>query len=287
MRNDYGIPPWLYDTIDHNNKKYSPGSSDYTTTGLLKPARIYALEKLHREEIDGDISDNFASFFGTSVHDSIEDALQGDPRYIVEERFYRNIEVRGKLYTIGGQIDLYDKETKTLSDHKYTSISKLKFSDMHEYETQLAINRWLLLGWGLEVEKCKINLFIKDWRASERKKDPDYPKIPFVEVDFPLWPNENVENFIRQSVYEKETALQGFHAPCTPEERWARPAKWALMKKGVKRAVKLFDSEEEALAAVPDGKYTVVHRPGEDIRCDNYCDVNQFCDYYINKDRMF
>jgi len=287
MRNDYGIPQWLYDTIDHSNKKYSPGSSDYTTTGLLKPARIYALEKLHREEIDGDISDNFASFFGTSVHDSIEGALKSDSRYIVEERFYRDIEVDGKVFKVGGQIDLFDKEIETLSDHKYTSVNKLKFSDMHEYETQLAINRWLLLGWGLEVKKCKINLFIKDWRASERKKNPDYPKIPFVEVDFPLWPNENVENFIRQSIHEKESALRGFHAPCTPEERWSRPAKWALVKKGVKRAVKLFDSEEEARAAVPDNKHAVEHRPGEDIRCDNYCDVNQFCDYYINKNRVF
>ena len=34
---------------------------------------------------------------------------------------------------------------------------------------------------------------------------------------------------------------------CSEAERWARPAKYAVMKKGRKRAVKLHDDELEAL----------------------------------------
>ena len=286
MNNKYNIPEWLVDTIQWSRDNYSPGESDYTTTSLLRPARIYALSKLHKDEIEEDVSDNFASFFGDCVHTAMESALIDNDRYIVEERFYRHIEVGGKQFKIGGQIDLYDKETKVLSDHKFTSVMKLMMGDKEEYEQQLAINRWLLMGYGYEVEECKINLFLKDWRTGEAKKNPDYPKVPFVELDFPLWPKENVENFILVSFHEKELALKGFHTHCTEEERWARPSKWALMKKGQKRAVKLYDNEEEANNNVGKGMY-VEHRPGEDIRCDSYCSVNKFCDYYINKDKIF
>jgi len=286
MKNKHNLPQWLYETILWSRANYSAGLSNYTTTSLLKPTRIYALEKIHKEEIEEDVSDSFASFFGDSIHTAMESALKDNPRYIVEQRFYRQIEVDGKVFTIGGQIDLYDSELKTLSDHKFTSIMKLLMGEKKEYETQLAINRWLLRGASYEVDSVKINLFIKDWRKGESKKNPNYPDIPFVELEFPLWPDSNVEDFLVNSVREKEFALQGHHAPCTPEERWSRPTKWALMKNGQKRAVKLFDSEQAAVSAVGNGMYVEV-RPGEDIRCDSYCQVNQFCDYYINKSNVF
>ena len=286
MNNKYNIPEWLKTTIEWSRNNYTPGESDYTTTSLLKPARIYALEKLHRDEVEEEVSDNFASFFGDCIHSACESALIENPRYIVEERFYRLIEVDGRMFKVGGQIDLYDKEIKELSDHKFTSVAKLMFSDKADYESQLAINRWLLRGWGLDVDTCKINLFLKDWRKGESKKNPEYPPIPFVELSFPLWQDVTVEDFIRQQIHEKESALRGFHTTCTEEERWTRPTKWALMKKGAKRAVKLYDTEEGATDAAGKGMF-VEFRPGEDIRCDSYCPVNQFCDYYINKSRIF
>jgi hypothetical protein len=286
MNNKYNIPEWLKTTIEWSRSNYTPGSSDYTTTSLLKPARIYALEKLHRDEVEEEVSDNFASFFGDCIHTACESALIENDRYIVEERFYRLIEVDGRMFKVGGQIDLYDKEIKELSDHKFTSVAKLMFGDKADYESQLAINRWLLRGWGLDVDSCKINLFLKDWRKGESKKNPEYPPIPFVELSFPLWQDVTVEDFIRQQIHEKESALRGFHTTCTEEERWTRPTKWALMKKGAKRAVKLYDTEEGATDAAGKGMF-VEYRPGEDIRCDSYCPVNQFCDYYINKSRIF
>jgi len=286
MNNKYNIPEWLKSVIEWSRNNYTPGQSDYTTTSLLKPARIYALEKLHKDEIEEEVSDNFASFFGDCIHSACESALIENDRYIVEERFYRLIEVDGKVFKIGGQIDLYDRREAELSDHKFTSVAKLMFGDKDDYESQLAINRWLLRGKGYEVNSLKINLFLKDWRKGESKKNPDYPDIPFVELSFPLWQDVTVEDFIRQQIHEKESALRGFHTTCTEEERWTRPTKWALMKKGQKRAVKLYDNEAEATDAVGKGQY-VEFRPGEDIRCDSYCPVNQFCDYYINKSRIF
>ena len=66
---------------------------------------------------------------------------------------------------------------------------------------------------------------------------------------------------------------------CTPEERWLRPTKYAVMKKGRKRAIKLHDNETEAHGhAETLGKDHLVElRKGEAGRCEKYCPVALFC----------
>jgi hypothetical protein len=64
------------------------------------------------------------------------------------------------------------------------------------------------------------------------------------------------------------------------------------MKEGRKSAVKLYDNQEDALAAVKElgdsiglnpGHY-VEHRPGNYIRCaGNYCLVAQFCKQWADE----
>ena len=46
-------------------------------------------------------------------------------------------------------------------------------------------------------------------------------------------------------------------------------------------AKRVFDSEEEAdeLAATDD-KFIVEYRPATAMRCENFCDVSDFCDQY-------
>ena len=64
-----------------------------------------------------------------------------------------------------------------------------------------------------------------------------------------------------------------------------KPSKWALMKDGRKSAVKLFDSETEAMLykqTAKDGDALFIdHRKGEFTRCEgNFCGVAEFCDQY-------
>ena len=63
---------------------------------------------------------------------------------------------------------------------------------------------------------------------------------------------------------------------CSPEERWVRPDIFAVFKPGGKRAVRLFDSEAEALAFAENsgGGLYVQKRPGSSIRCEVYCPVS-------------
>jgi hypothetical protein len=52
-------------------------------------------------------------------------------------------------------------------------------------------------------------------------------------------------------------------------------SKFALMKPGAKRAVRVADREED-LGEAGEG-YEIVERKGEAKRCTMYCDVSAFC----------
>ena len=69
--------------------------------------------------------------------------------------------------------------------------------------------------------------------------------------------------------------------PCSPEERWERPSEFAVMKAGLKRAVRKFDSRQEA-DAFAGGKgsgHFVETRPGESVRCQDWCACSGFCNF--------
>ena len=67
--------------------------------------------------------------------------------------------------------------------------------------------------------------------------------------------------------------------PCTDEERWLRPSKWAIKKKGRKRALKLHDTEREAQDHIDSlgAGHEIEYRKGEAVRCMKYCPVAAFC----------
>jgi hypothetical protein len=71
---------------------------------------------------------------------------------------------------------------------------------------------------------------------------------------------------------------------CSPEERWEKPAVWAVKKKNRKSAIRLFASPDEAHEygrRFVEG-YFLEHRPGDAVRCSKYCSVANFCDQWRN-----
>ena len=70
---------------------------------------------------------------------------------------------------------------------------------------------------------------------------------------------------------------------CTPEEQWAKPDTWAVKKKNVKRALRVYETEQEAIDHVnkEDVNLIIEHRKGELTRCQgNYCGVSEFCEQF-------
>ncbi len=99
----------------------------------------------------------------------------------------------------------------------------------------------------------------------------------------PLWGYEKAEAFCRERVRLHAMAQSGNGAlpECTAEERWEKSPKWAVMKKGRKRALRLYDTEAEAQKHAQSEKLChVEHRPGESVRCQSYCNAAPYCDQW-------
>lgn len=254
------------------NDRYDGGTSDFSTTGLLKPARIAELSRQHREEMSEDASDRIWALFGQVVHTIIERAATNE---LVEKRLF--MEIAGK--TVSGQIDLYQGDT--LWDWKTTSIYSGKDGPKEEWTQQGNINRLLCAENGIEVKLIQFVALYRDWSkmAAERKGE-EYPQSQIEIFDLPLWPLEKTRRFVEERIAAHEAAK--IELPlCTDEERWMKPEKWALMKKGQKRAVKLYDGQEWAEVALKNTnepqKHRIEHRPGEQTRCLFYCPVSAYC----------
>jgi hypothetical protein len=137
------------------------------------------------------------------------------------------------------------------------------------------------------VNQCRFIALLKDHSKTDAMREKDYPKDPVYIYEFPVTPQGLFKTglFLRNKVEEYQrcqTLLDKEIPPCSPEERWERPPKFAVMKSGLKRAVRLFDKREDAdlLVEAKGGNHYVEHRQGESIKCRSYCLCNGFCNFY-------
>jgi hypothetical protein len=130
------------------------------------------------------------------------------------------------------------------------------------------------------ITKLQIVALLRDWSKMEARRDPEYPQAQVITVDIPMWTPEETRKYMRTRVIAHEHAKE-ILPECTPEERWERPTKWAVMKKNAKKATKLHDNAESAEAqAAENPLYSVEVRPGLSVRCENYCSAKPFCSQY-------
>ena len=268
---------------------YDRGTAEFTTTELIKPERILALERKHRDEMEVDVTDLAWRLSGQAKHVIFERIAKQDPdRYVAEQRY--TMACAGTV--ISGQLDLYDKDDKTLYDYKESKVWKqILGADDKEWTAQANINAFLCYHIGNFPVEHLINIVIfKDWSMRQAQRDPRYPQQPIKAWKLERWDHARTLQYIqlRVGMHQKAAAdaaatKNGTLPLCTPDERWQRPSKWAVMKQGRKTAVKLFDSQVEATAFMQEASdYKVLsleERPAEDTRCLFYCDVNKFCDH--------
>ena len=267
ITNRLGLPQPLVDAV--RNDGYTTNGADISVTTLLKPPRMVALEKQHEAELEEDASDRIWSLMGQVVHGILERA---DKTGVAERRL--SIQVEG--WTISGAMDRYIDGT--LQDYK--TVTSYKFKDGGvpiEYEQQLNIYAEILRQHGHPVNRAEIVGILRDWSKLEARRDPSYPQSQVVVRQVPLWSTEKAQKFIRERVILHQQARISLPL-CTEEEQWARPTKYAVMKNGGVRALKLHDTIGEAeFHARQDSNYRVEKRPGEKLRCQSYCPVSRFC----------
>ena len=284
ITNKFNLPQPFVDLVSGDT--YSKGESDITTTGLAQPPKIAELTRRHGGEITMDASEKVWTMMGTANHYVLEQiALRNSERYVTEQRFYLDIDG----VKLGGQIDLFDRETETLWDYKVSSVYKAMSDDKLEWTKQANVNKLLCEHNGFHPKKLAILLVMKDWKRKEAEFKADYPKCAIQEIPIPIWREEETLAYIKSRInlhnaaklIEEDDAIP----VCTEEERWAKPTTWAVLKeKGAKRAVNggLYELESEALAHAKRISGAVEKRDGSNPRCENYCQVRQWCQFGRN-----
>jgi hypothetical protein len=237
--NKHNLPDSFYRVIQ--NDTYSKGNSDFSATGLQTPPRAFVLFERHKDELEIDISTRVAATLGQGTHSILERAAR--PGDVYEKRFFAPITVNDNLFTISAQIDLWEHDTKVLSDWKTTKVYTFHKGNRSggkakpEWVQQLNVGAYLMRLAGYEVKALQIIGILKDWDLATSKKEVGYPPIDIVSLDVEMWPDEKTRLWIEYRIYAFLEARIDL-PECGPVDHW-------------------------------NGN-----------RCSRYCDVNQVCEQY-------
>lgn len=242
-------------------------------TELIDAPQVLYLKRLHWDDIEEDVSDRVWAIFGTALHRVMQDHTHANT--LTEEEL--SIEVGG--ITVTGHPDLYEPD-ETLDDWKVMPVWGIIMEDeggKREHINQLNCYRVMFEAHNFPVKRLRIIPFLRDWSKREADKRPDYPQHNSQTVDITMWPLEQAKAYISERVRIHREAEGNHVSACTPEERWEKPAQWAVMKNDNKRASRVLDTEAEAQAwmkaqaADTKNTYRIEYRPGESTRCEFYC----------------
>jgi len=280
ITNKHNLPDPIVRAI--TNDPYDAGDADISVTRLIAPPQIRALEVRHKDDITEDAADRIWSLVGQIGHTIIE-------RAAIEELSERRLFAEAEGWRLSGQIDLLrsdDGKSYAMHDWKFTSVWAVIHGLKPEWESQLNVYRWLCRHQPepIPVHSLTIGAVIRDWSVHKAKEGGSYPPAQFKMLEVPVWPDDEADAYVsgRVRAHQAAMVLADNELPeCTLEERWQDPDRFAVKKPKNKRATKLYDHEDEAIAhCAKDPALVVEARPGTPKRCEDYCSVAKFCHQY-------
>jgi len=275
LTNIYNIPEEIFRVLQPRARK---NENDVYATELTQTDLVYYLKRKYGDEIYEDVSEMLFALLGSAVH------------YILDKGAHKNALTEERLVVpvLGYNVVMRPDNwlDGVLSDWKVTRVYAFLLGEKKEWAMQLNTYAWGLEQYGFATERLVINAILRDWLRSKAKYDRQYPPIPFVSVDYPLWPLEETEGLIRDKLIQFK-AVDGGNVPgaCPDEYRWHKPDTFAVKKKGTKRALpggaKFRTREDaEAFAAGKEGpkmKCEIEFRKGEYSRCLEFCPCRSVC----------
>ena len=276
ITNKLNLPQGLVRAVstERHNKK---GCISATT--LIQGIKQTILTDRHWDELEDDVSDRLWAIWGTAVHTLLEHEGETDFTELDMSHNVRNVKVTGR-------IDNYDMQKGIICDYKTASVYKIRLNDFSDWKKQGLIYAWLLSKNGFTVKKCRFIALLKDHSRTEAMRDSQYPQKPVYVYEFPVNFMEllKIDVYIRNKVdeYEQYSSFKDDDIPpCTSEERWERPPKFAVMKNGNKRAVRLFDKSKDAELMVTEKgeNHFIEFRQGESVKCRSFCLCSSFCNF--------
>jgi hypothetical protein len=279
LTNKNNLPEIFMQAVNVYQKKYESGKTGkMTVSEIIKPVYMRKLEKQFDSVIEEDVSDRIWTLFGQALHEVLSKCKIDNT--LTEERM--SIDVDG--IKVSGQVDIYF-QSEILQDYKTTSVWKMVYKDFDDWISQLNIYKYILEKNGFPVKKIEVIAILKDWSKSKALQGGNYPDSNIKVIGLPIIPD--IETYIKDRVklhIDAENIDIEKISVCNEKERWYKGTKFAVMKKGNKKASKVFDDEQSALTMVAESgsNYFVENRPGENIRCENYCNCNLYCPFYKN-----
>ena len=283
VTNNYNLPQSFVDFA--RNDKYSKGHADISVTTLIDSARVRVMRDHYHNERVVDVVDNIWALFGTAVHHVLESTEPSDD-VVIEERLFTKI----NGWVLSGAVDhqVIKGQTAEITDYKVTSVWSVIHGKI-DWERQLNVYAYLVQkNKGKKVKKLSICAVLRDWNRRDAQNKPNYPQSPIVIVDIPMWDEMKRIRYIHERINHHQNTqvlydMEGSFTLCSDEERWKRDDAWAVKKKGLKRAMRVFDNEDEAkkFSEAQDVSTEIEHRIGEYVRCNgDYCGVAEFCSQY-------
>ena len=283
ITNNHNLPQSFVDFA--RNDKYSKGHADISVTTLIDSPRVRVMRDHYHSERVVDVVDNIWALFGTAVHHVLESTEPSDD-VVIEERLFTKI----NGWVLSGAVDhqVIKGQTVEITDYKVTSVWSVIHGKI-DWERQLNVYAYLVQkNKGKKVKKLSICAVLRDWNRRDAQNKPNYPQSPIVIVDIPMWDEMKRIRYIHDRINYHQNAqvlydMEGSFAQCSDEERWKRDDAWAVKKKGLKRAMRVFDNEDEAkkFSEAQDVSTEIEHRIGEYVRCNgDYCGVAEFCSQY-------
>lgn len=262
-------------SVERHNK-----SGCYSATTLNKGTKEIILQERHWDEFTVDAADSVWATFGTAVHAIMEKYEDGN---FHEEKF----DIAVSKSRVTGVVDSYDMERGIINDWKTASVYKIMKGDFSDWYKQGMTYAWLLKQNGLDVRRCRFIALLKDHSMTKAETDNTYPQSPVFTYEFEITPEELEQTGARITAKVKDIEAAELMSdddiePCTPEERWADPEKYAVMKNGRKSAVRVFDTliDAENCAGELGNSHYVETRPAVSRKCGKYCLCKDFCNFY-------
>jgi len=287
LTNKKNLPEALLQLLTYKDRPREEGV--YYVTELINSPKQVELRRRHKDEIEEDASSKIWALMGNAVHSIIE-KQSGENRFKEERLVVEFPELNRKVV---GRPDIVEEKNGKLilTDWKITSVwAYIYKSALKDWTEQLNIYDYMWHKYGFEISELQVVTILRDWSKGKSKQTDDYPDVQVQVVKIKKWTHEEQEKFIKERIEKliKAEQLKDNELPeCSDTERWAKEDVYPVMKKGRKSAVKLCKTKEEAEVykqtysdAHPNDKIEVGFRKGLDMKCDEYCSVCQFCNYW-------
>jgi len=291
------IDPIVSDTLKwYNHNKYIRIGSDCSVTEIMSAPQFVHLRDRHRPKIiSTDLNNEMASISGTAVHSAIQRYLRMEAnvsnKWLIERKMVsiiNGVRVAGKFDALRDLEHLYDIKT--------TRVWKYIFGGVKEFEQQLNLYDYMLFLDGFNIQTLTIMMYMWDWQIG-KVWEKNYPKERIMILPIKKWSRKEQKDYIEDRVKKWVDAepLKDKDLPhCTLDERWAEKEEHKLYRlPTAKRCTKTFNTivgakSYQDVCKTNDKKSwnqsvikTVRAKPWK--RCENFCQVSQFCNQYKNK----